>query len=229
MTDSDYQNPTTLIASAKINGSLTVQANKSSLASLFLLYAGSSGKKVLDTNSSGELTIYDTVNGNIGMTINSSGNVLIGNTVAFYSIFSLYAGINTQGLGVPAIYAAPANVTVTASVTNIATFTPTVKGLHRIHAVLDVTASSSGTAQVTLDWYDSAGTHHTTIAQTLYKEAPAGTVAGSQTASVTAGDVWEMDSVIVTDGTHAIIVGFVKGGTSLSINIAASIEELTTI
>lgn len=124
-------------------------------------------------NFSGSV-VYDTVIGGGATTANAlniggaggSGTkaifgtglpVTIGNKIANYN------NINTAGLGVPAIYSAPAiSATQTANFT-VATYTPpAAAGQYEAQCVVTTTsATNTGTVQVTLDYTDSQGTVHT--------------------------------------------------------------------
>lgn len=135
-----------------------------------------------------------------------------------------YNNVTTAGLGVPAIYSAPAqSATKTANFTVLTYTPPAAAGTYRVNGAITTTSSTNtGTVQFTLDYVDSQGTTHT--ADVIPVVNAAGSVGTTGTAA--SKEFHSIPWVItINNSATAIVLKVVVTG-SVSYTVTGSVEQI---
>jgi hypothetical protein len=177
--------------------------------------AGSPPNLMVDSGKNFEGVAF----GGYGLAIQTiSGGSRIGQIVT-------YNGVNTAGLGVPAIYGAisQVNVTSTANASLLSYTPPAQAGTYRVLLAVTVSSATSGVVSLTLTWKNAYSVSESAIAILLFQNQVA-TPATSFTTS--AAGYYAGDQVIDIDNSQTpIVLGWVGGGT-ITAKVSATIEQM---
>lgn len=230
-------NPLAIAPSGALSAALGIQ-----------FYSGSAlGASTLITafNGGGALLSYDgtnwiwgnTAGGNIWSYRNDSGSFnfnlqhgtfVLSNFAGSGSGIVTYNGVNTAGIGVPAIYAATKQKSETqAADATVVTLTPaTVSATMRLTYSAAVSTESSSTIGFTVSYKDANGTSVTTQGLPLMI-LNSGNLATSYTGRSSAPERFSgtFDIDIDNSGT-AVTIGWLGGGTTTAAKVSATIEQL---
>jgi hypothetical protein len=136
-----------------ITGYLTVQNGQSSLTSLNLLVAGTGPADILKTDGAQRLVI-SSPSGLIQLNSFEATNLAY-----FDKTFVTYNGVNTAGLGIPAIYAASTQTgKINAAPTTVTYGPPSTAGIYRASGYVEVTTATSIALKLKLLYGSPGGT-----------------------------------------------------------------------
>ncbi len=162
---------------------------------------------------------------NVSLKKITAGSLYTVKDAHFGGVVTAVNNITTAGLGVPAIYSAPAiSATKTANFT-VATYTPpATAGTYRASGVITTTSSTNtGTVQFTLDYKDSQGTTHT--ADVIPVIDATGTVGATGTGASKEFQALGYSFTIDNSATNIVLKVVVTG--TVSYTVVGSIEQLS--
>jgi hypothetical protein len=168
----------------------------------------------------GNLYFHDNTAGADRFSIQSNGNIF------WNTIFSRYNNINTQGLGVPAVYASFSSTANTGVVTNAINYSPpATAGSYRLCWQVDTTISTTNNFHVVGTWKDASGNARS---QTLGGTDPAGNalVAGAITNTIGTGVYSGCTEFQIDNSATAITLSTSGTFTTVTYNIDATLEQL---